>query len=219
VSYALSPAALVVPLLRSFTASQPLSVPTRLTGVLLGDGMSPFLLPSNRVVQVLISNRDTGEVRPFALRTEVNFVRQTAPSHTLMSRLRQHPFHLHGHNFWIVATSAFPEAERLFAPNYVRRDVVSVPPGGWAKIRFVADNPGVWLLHCHIEWHMHAGLAATLVEGPSKLYAAAAGGGDLAMPQAHADNCRAYASVATIEGAGSGYVAPSVNVLMGGDAS
>ena len=122
-SYALSPAALAVPLLRSFTSAQPLTMPAQLSGVLRGDGLNPFLLPHARVVQVLISNVDTGE----------------------------HPFHLHGHNFWIVSTSAFPEAESLFAPHYVRRDVVSVPPNGWAKIRFVADNPGVWLLHCHIE--------------------------------------------------------------------
>lgn len=65
---------------------------------------------------------------------------------------------------------------------------------------------------------MHAGLVATLVEAPSKLYAGAVGGG-LAMPQAHADNCRAYAGVATVAGAGSGYVASRANLVMGGDTS
>jgi laccase len=39
----------------------------------------------------------------------------------------------------------------------VLRDVISVPAEGWAKIRFVADNPGVWLLHCHMDWHVRAG--------------------------------------------------------------
>ena len=125
---------------------------------------------------------------------------------------------MHGHNFWVVASSAFPEAETLFAPHFVLRDVVSLPPAGWAKIRFIADNPGVWLFHCHIEWHMHAGLATTFVEAPSKLYAGAVGGA-LAMPQAHQDNCRTYASISTIVGAGSGYVAPVINVAMGADAS
>ena len=65
---------------------------------------------------------------------------------------------------------------------------------------------------------MHAGLSATFVEAPSKLYAGAVGGA-LAMPQAHADNCRTYAGIATIAGAGSGYVAPVANVVMGADAS
>ena len=66
---------------------------------------------------------------------------------------------------------------------------------------------------------MHAGLATTLVEAPSHLFAGAVAGGQLEMPQAHADNCRTYASVATIAGAGSGFVAPQVNVVMGGDSS
>ena len=66
--------------------------------------------------------------------------------------------------------------------------------------------------------HMHAGLSATFVEAPSKLYAGAVGGA-LAMPQPHVDNCRTYASIATIAGAGSGYVAPVANVVMGADAS
>ena len=124
VTYKLPPAALAVPLLRSFTLAQPLTVPSALSGTLAGDGLRPFVLPHARVVEVHIANYDNGE----------------------------HPFHLHGHNFWVVATSVLPEAETLFAPNYVRRDVVSLPPNGWAKIRFVADNPGVWLFHCHIEW-------------------------------------------------------------------
>ena len=65
---------------------------------------------------------------------------------------------------------------------------------------------------------MHAGLVATFVEAPSKLYANAVGGG-LAMPQQHADTCRTYASITTIPGAGSGYVAPTPNVVMGADES
>ena len=62
----------------------------------------------------------------------------------------EHPIHFHGRTFWVLATSDFPEAEQLFAGNYVRRDVISVPAEGWAKIRFVADNPGTWVVHCHI---------------------------------------------------------------------
>ena len=65
---------------------------------------------------------------------------------------------------------------------------------------------------------MMAGLSTTLLEAPSHLYAGAVSG-EFAMPQAHVDNCRTYASIATIAGAGSGYVAPQVNVVMGGDAS
>ena len=34
--------------------------------------------------------------------------------------------------------------------NPMRRDTVTVPPGGSTTIRFRADNPGAWLLHCHV---------------------------------------------------------------------
>ena len=34
----------------------------------------------------------------------------------------------------------------MYASNYIRRDVVSVPALGWARIRFVADNPGIWAM-------------------------------------------------------------------------
>ncbi|CAF1393192.1 unnamed protein product [Adineta steineri] len=81
----------------------------------------------------------------------------------------EHPFHLHGHNFWIVSTSDYPEAEFLYADDYTQRDTVSVPGGGWAKIRFVADNPGAWFMHCHIEFHMAIGLAVALIVSPDQL--------------------------------------------------
>lgn len=42
--------------------------------------------------------------------------------------------------------------------NSLRRDTLTIKPYAWALIRFVADNPGLWALHCHIAWHMEAGL-------------------------------------------------------------
>jgi FtsP/CotA-like multicopper oxidase with cupredoxin domain len=40
----------------------------------------------------------------------------------------------------------------------LRRDTLTIKPYAWSLIRFVADNPGLWALHCHIAWHMEAGL-------------------------------------------------------------
>lgn len=48
----------------------------------------------------------------------------------------------------------------------MRRDVFQVPSGESITIRVIADNPGVWLLHCHIEWHLEVGLAIQFVEAP-----------------------------------------------------
>jgi hypothetical protein len=39
------------------------------------------------------------------------------------------------------------------------RDTVNIPSRGYAVLRFRADNPGVWLFHCHIPWHLATGMA------------------------------------------------------------
>ncbi|TEB24804.1 laccase 17 [Coprinellus micaceus] len=74
-----------------------------------------------------------------------------------------HPFHLHGHAFDIIQGESGPA-------NYVnppRRDVVAVKDGT-VIIRFKADNPGPWFLHCHIDWHLEAGLAVVFAEAPAE---------------------------------------------------
>lgn len=51
----------------------------------------------------------------------------------------------------------------------MRRDTVTVNANSYAVLRFQADNPGVWLFHCHIEWHVIMGLMATIIEAPEEL--------------------------------------------------
>ena len=51
-------------------------------------------------------------------------------------------------------------------PNPMRRDTVQVPSGESVTLRVVADNPGVWFFHCHIEWHLEVGLAVQFIEAP-----------------------------------------------------
>jgi FtsP/CotA-like multicopper oxidase with cupredoxin domain len=86
-----------------------------------------------------------------------------------------HPMHLHGHKFWVLGQGhgAFPGYEAFgFKPegkgildghqtqvdNLIRRDVATAEGFGWLVLRFVADNPGIWALHCHMAWHSEAGL-------------------------------------------------------------
>ena len=76
-----------------------------------------------------------------------------------------HPFHLHGHVFWVVGSSPdqyfdWSTYDNLKGalPDKMRRDTVMIDAYGWTLIRFVADNPGLWAFHCHITWHMEAGL-------------------------------------------------------------
>ncbi|KAG8050990.1 hypothetical protein GUJ93_ZPchr0009g2075 [Zizania palustris] len=53
--------------------------------------------------------------------------------------------------------------------NPQERNTVAVPTGGWAVIRFVANNPGMWFMHCHFEAHLDLGLAMVfeVQDGPT----------------------------------------------------
>ena len=45
------------------------------------------------------------------------------------------------------------------------KDTVAVADGGFTIIRFLADNPGYWLVHCHMSWHSHNGMAFVVKVG------------------------------------------------------
>ncbi|KAL5048445.1 Cupredoxin [Aspergillus fruticulosus] len=103
---------------------------------------------------------------------------------------RKHPFHLHGHNFRVLWRSGdyeghFNKDNVTFASVPVCWDTLIVSPMGNFVVRFKADNPGVWFFHCHIEWHMNAGLAAVMVEAPLYLQE------HLTILQNHYDVCAA----------------------------
>ena len=52
--------------------------------------------------------------------------------------------------------------------NAVKKDTVIVPYDGYTVIRFIADNPGWWLLHCHIEVHQSERMTVVIKELQSK---------------------------------------------------
>lgn len=100
-----------------------------------------------------------------------------------------HPFHLHGHQFQVCerpssGSGLFNGHTRNFPAVPMKRDTVAVNPGSYVVIRFVADNPGVWLFHCHIEWHVIMGLTATIIEAPEQL-------AGLTIPSDSLANCKA----------------------------
>ena len=81
------------------------------------------LLKENQVIEVLILSSDYGE----------------------------HPFHLHGHEFYVLGTGndTFSwNTSRINYQNPLRRDTFTVPHFGWGLIRFITNNPGTWLFHC-----------------------------------------------------------------------
>ncbi|ETS74991.1 hypothetical protein PFICI_13475 [Pestalotiopsis fici W106-1] len=83
-----------------------------------------------------------------------------------------HPMHLHGHDFWILGQGLGTydaETANLTYANPPRRDVVQLPGAGYVVIAFYTDNPGVWLMHCHIAWHTSEGLAVQVLERESEI--------------------------------------------------
>ncbi|CAN6471494.1 unnamed protein product [Victoria cruziana] len=88
--------------------------------------------------------------------------------------VENHPIHLHGYNFYVLAQGfgnyrpGLDEA-KFNLVNPQMRNTIGVPAGGWAVIRFTADNPGAWIMHCHFESHLPMGLATVLLvqNGPT----------------------------------------------------
>jgi FtsP/CotA-like multicopper oxidase with cupredoxin domain len=67
--------------------------------------------------------------------------------------MADHPMHLHGHTFQVVAAGG----RTVDGP---RKDTLTVRHMEQYEIQFVANNPGVWLFHCHNLEHMGGGLMA-----------------------------------------------------------
>ncbi|XP_015121329.1 laccase-1 [Diachasma alloeum] len=93
-----------------------------------------------------------------------------------------HPFHLHGSAFRVIAMARIGKSvtvdqiKELDAAGRIERrldsaplkDTVTVPDGGYTIVRFYADNPGYWLFHCHIEFHVEIGMAVIFKVGEHK---------------------------------------------------
>jgi CopA family copper-resistance protein len=60
-----------------------------------------------------------------------------------------HPIHLHGHFFEVV--NGHPG-------HHPRKHTINVLPGGKVTLDLTADAPGDWAFHCHLMFHMHAGM-------------------------------------------------------------
>ncbi|KAH6664856.1 laccase-1 precursor [Halenospora varia] len=94
-----------------------------------------------------------------------------------------HPIHLHGHDFYILGatnttettnpmsifTGSADDMKKLNFGSPMRRDVATLPGNGWLVIAFHTNNPGMWLMHCHIAWHVSQGLGVQFLERESEL--------------------------------------------------
>jgi len=137
--------ALTLELESSLRATVPLAPrkPDRVHTLNLTGDMAKYIWSINNVSW-------TKDVPPLPIakgeRVELAFVNQTG---------MPHPMHLHGHEFQVV------EIDGKRFPGAVR-DTVLVPPGRRVVIAFDANNPGTWAIHCHLLYHLDAGMFTTL---------------------------------------------------------
>jgi FtsP/CotA-like multicopper oxidase with cupredoxin domain len=78
---------------------------------------------------------------------EIRLVNQRRSFHAM-----QHPIHLHGQRFLVLAVNGVPNR------NLVWKDTVLLPAGSAVDILLDPSNPGRWMLHCHIAEHLSAGM-------------------------------------------------------------
>ncbi|TMD10819.1 MAG: hypothetical protein E6J00_14945 [Chloroflexi bacterium] len=77
-----------------------------------------------------------------------------------------HPIHIHGHVFTVLAKNGHP-----LTGSPVHVDAILAGPKETWDVAFKADNPGIWMLHCHVLGHAVAGMMMTInYEGISTPY-------------------------------------------------
>ncbi|KAM7531934.1 hypothetical protein LguiB_035344 [Lonicera macranthoides] len=126
--------------------------------------------PNNSFNSALLMTNKSTSVKKVKYNSTVEIIFQN----TALIGIENHPIHLHGFNFYVLA-QGFGNYDPVNSPktfnlvNPQERNTIGVPVGGWAVVRFRANNPGVWLIHCHLDVHLPWGLATAFVveNGPT----------------------------------------------------
>jgi iron transport multicopper oxidase len=148
----------------------------------------PSLYTANTVGAEFASNPAVyGQVNPFVVKYG-DIVELVINNH----HNNLHPWHLHGHQFQVLQRTEvdggyYNGLNSNVSNTPIRRDTIMVQNHGHAVLRFRADNPGVWMLHCHVEWHVEGGLMATIIEAPETFPQTLE-----APPKSHYHACAAY---------------------------
>ncbi|WJH35681.1 multicopper oxidase family protein [Paenibacillus sp. CC-CFT747] len=88
--------------------------------------------------------------------------------------LAEHPMHLHGHHMTVLKHNG----KRVVTPWIT--DTLNVAPGDTYEVGFVADNPGMWMDHCHNLYHAATGMILHLMyDGVRPSYEAGTRSGNL----------------------------------------
>jgi FtsP/CotA-like multicopper oxidase with cupredoxin domain len=95
-----------------------------------------------------------------------------------LSAMDHHPMHLHGHTFWVTGT----EGGRIPEPAWIPTNNVVVGVGQSRDVEFIANNPGDWMIHCHILHHMMNHMVSMVGPMPQMTPTSNGGGEHRAIP-------------------------------------
>ena len=117
-----------------------------------------------------INGRTSPAIPPFVVHEG-----QVVRLHIVNATAEYHPMHLHGHTMSVVGRDgAAPRG------GPVRLDSILVGPHETWDVAFVADNPGLWMFHCHVPLHAEFGLTMTVnYEGITTPYEMGARSGNM----------------------------------------
>ena len=104
------------------------------------------------VIRDMATGRENMDINWRVKRGTVARIRLVNDRHTLHAM--QHPMHLHGQRFLVLAQNEVP------TDNLVWKDTALVPAGGTLDLLVEFSNPGSWMMHCHIAEHLEAGMHA-----------------------------------------------------------
>ncbi|MDX2191858.1 MAG: multicopper oxidase family protein [Gemmatimonadales bacterium] len=109
------------------------------------------------ILRDVASGKENHEIAWRVPRDGVQKVRIRNDRHTLHAM--QHPIHLHGQRFVVLAVNGRPAADRAW------KDTVLVPAGATVDVLVWFQNPGRWMLHCHVPEHLASGMHAVITVG------------------------------------------------------
>lgn len=122
----------------------------------------------------LYSKQKAHDVRIYGSNTNTHILKKDEIVDIVINNLTpdKHPFHLHGHSFQLIDRGVVLDDPITYdknnptkkTSNPAKRDVAYVNPFSYLVLRIKADNPGIWVFHCHIGWHFIQGMSAVFIE-------------------------------------------------------
>ncbi|KAJ0024437.1 hypothetical protein Pint_07817 [Pistacia integerrima] len=151
----------------------PINVPKNITTrIYISVALNRLLCPNNSC-NTTAGDRQSASLNNITQGTKARMINygevvEIVYQNTNLGAPESHPMHLHGFSFYLVGTGSGnfnnvtdPSTYNLVDPPEL--NTINLPKNGWAAIRFIAENPGVWFLHCHLERHGTWGMDTVLI--------------------------------------------------------